>query len=1316
MPDPTYQGRSKAIHVMDDVATSFDVPSGPSEATPRYPGRSNAIRTIPEAPQWTLEEVVKPPVTGQPQYAGQSQAIHVRGPKVVVPTPQPIPSCRCCAESGSGSCSGFTDFGEVRSLAGEWGTADNPLLVWQQFDHGSPGTTPGVSYDRVNGKGVITVTDHTISGGSIEALLPADEFTVEFVMSDYTTDDEIGYLNFTQPGFASSNYIVFEPSFNDIYLIDSGSSSASFDWRGDPVHFKAERTAAGTRLKWWYSADAEPAAWTLSQSAGSRSDPSALSFEFDAASNNGTTATISELLVTKLPATPLPGSQLWSQFTGDRTRQATTFGGTPTVVDGPNFNAGNATAGWSGEYDGLNNFGTQEIEFRTWSTWLLPPGSTYVTLAGVIRSALLASDFLFAGPSQDFLSPFTLYSGTWDPDLGPTNFDSVGSVIASGELPGTTAELTSFGLFGAASDITITSSATGTTYDPGDSQLWVLFQAILVCSSVTGLGRQTWFAAPGHSDGSPQLAPYDRFPNNPSWHYPGHPGDYDDFSTVQNGVRLEISDESVHAYSGQPVPLSGDCPSRGDCSDCVGVHTASVETKQRTYIGALPGWGYVVYERVPGPSDTGTTGGGTIEEGWTIGGALPSSLTYPTFAGTPDVLLSEYENSQFFNFGSPRSNGLATTDLYYRVALPPTTTRVVLHTDLIRHAGSSDLVDLNRAGIPSWPSVNLRAGHVTSAPTSIHDPAGSTVATVTPHRVPFDTGPGPADFAAGPGLDVDLPFTTGDDSVTFWFEFLSEPFQSVLGLVDDSATWGLQVALSLEEDSGSVHHYAYVDVYSVESALVDCDGNVVSPIVEVDWTYGTLVEPSVGTPPSAIVAGASSTNPDWTATVDSHLPRDGLNLVNDAGRVTMYAEADLSEFTGAVFVNGQLDIYYEFLQGTDEFQGHTLRHISPAADVDYDRVGMSQTGAMWAFSSPLIAGGGFAGVRWSFSDESWASLGVWTILTFSDNGSIATNGFDHRLMSGPIEPGVRYSVRINIDKFAAGTHVFHWRVWRTEFEAEPADFGHLDSSSVFLATDTFKTLWSWADVIDGGSFEFDGDNPAHYVDALYRATMGRRRIENVIVNGVATGSLGGGETPCAECDDPSNPGFQLPDFTPGFMPTFRRQIGDPTTSLDSFICTMESAAMVLDWHTRGAISVWGGELIPWCGKTEAEIRATGSNLSNARQAWSHYGQTLGVRSGQTFADMMAALAEGRAVILQGDYGVFSLVERCQDSFEGNHAISVYPYMVQDRILVGDPLCSTYHGIRQSTLQAYAEALGRAVFGTQSPQPILFAVSRAGSPP
>lgn len=209
--------------------------------------------------------------------------------------------------------------------------------------------------------------------------------------------------------------------------------------------------------------------------------------------------------------------------------------------------------------------------------------------------------------------------------------------------------------------------------------------------------------------------------------------------------------------------------------------------------------------------------------------------------------------------------------------------------------------------------------------------------------------------------------------------------------------------------------------------------------------------------------------------------------------------------------------------------------------------------------------------------------------------------------------------------------------------------------------------------------------------------------------------VSGGGTDCADCDDPANPGTPLPPFTPGFMPTFRYQIGDPTTNLDSWICTLESGAMVLDWQTRGAVKVWGGELIPWCGKTEAQIFGHGTSLSNVRQAWLHWNQYLDVRSGGTWADLIVALQEGRAVILQGDYGVFSTAIRCQDSFEGDHAISVYPYQVGDRLLCGDPLCADFKGIPVVDLQAYAEALGAAIFGTSSPQPILFAVSRPWTP-
>lgn len=214
---------------------------------------------------------------------------------------------------------------------------------------------------------------------------------------------------------------------------------------------------------------------------------------------------------------------------------------------------------------------------------------------------------------------------------------------------------------------------------------------------------------------------------------------------------------------------------------------------------------------------------------------------------------------------------------------------------------------------------------------------------------------------------------------------------------------------------------------------------------------------------------------------------------------------------------------------------------------------------------------------------------------------------------------------------------------------------------------------------------------------------GTIRIENLDIDTVNNCTVGG------------TGGLVPPEFEPGFMPTFKPQIGDPTTVLDSRICTLESGAMVLSWHTRGAIDVWGGEFIPWTGRSEASIWASGTSLVDLHNAWLHYGQWLEVRSGQTWAHFLAAITEGRAVVLQGDYGEFTLAERCQDDFEEGHAVAVFPYVAGTTLLVGDPLCPGYTGLEIDSLQAYAEALGVAVYGVTTPQKILFAVSRPWVP-
>lgn len=182
------------------------------------------------------------------------------------------------------------------------------------------------------------------------------------------------------------------------------------------------------------------------------------------------------------------------------------------------------------------------------------------------------------------------------------------------------------------------------------------------------------------------------------------------------------------------------------------------------------------------------------------------------------------------------------------------------------------------------------------------------------------------------------------------------------------------------------------------------------------------------------------------------------------------------------------------------------------------------------------------------------------------------------------------------------------------------------------------------------------------------------------------------------------------------LPKFRYQIGDPTTSLDSYICTMESGAMALDAHTGGKYQVWGGQLIPYCGRSYYDIVRRGTNLYNVKKAWEHWGQTFTVKNGNVWANLRSDLALGKWVILQGDYDQFSLATRCQDRFLGNHAIILGPKRdAYGRILTGDPLCKTFRYVSESELRRYAEDLGRQTWtaaGVRWTGQILYGVTKS----
>ena len=169
-----------------------------------------------------------------------------------------------------------------------------------------------------------------------------------------------------------------------------------------------------------------------------------------------------------------------------------------------------------------------------------------------------------------------------------------------------------------------------------------------------------------------------------------------------------------------------------------------------------------------------------------------------------------------------------------------------------------------------------------------------------------------------------------------------------------------------------------------------------------------------------------------------------------------------------------------------------------------------------------------------------------------------------------------------------------------------------------------------------------------------------------------------------------------------YVPQFRRQIGDPTTALDAHICTLESAAMTLDFTTHGQVSVWGGQLIPYCGRSPADIRLKGTNLGNADLAWHHYGQDLDIRD-DPWEEAERILRRGDALIAQGWYDALPSIDRCSATFEEGHAFAVVPAFngPGTSVLTGDPLCSGWRYMRLTSLRAYMEELARRARGDEN---------------
>ena len=135
--------------------------------------------------------------------------------------------------------------------------------------------------------------------------------------------------------------------------------------------------------------------------------------------------------------------------------------------------------------------------------------------------------------------------------------------------------------------------------------------------------------------------------------------------------------------------------------------------------------------------------------------------------------------------------------------------------------------------------------------------------------------------------------------------------------------------------------------------------------------------------------------------------------------------------------------------------------------------------------------------------------------------------------------------------------------------------------------------------------------------------------------------------------------------------------------------------MALDFTTGGQVSVWGGQLIPYCGRTVADIIGRGTNLIHVDTAWHHWAQDLDIRS-DPFEDVVRTLNAGDGVIAQGWYDALPTIDRCSATFDRGHAVYVHPLFNGNKtsVMVGDPLCAGFKYMRLTSLRAYMEQLAR----------------------
>jgi hypothetical protein len=136
-------------------------------------------------------------------------------------------------------------------------------------------------------------------------------------------------------------------------------------------------------------------------------------------------------------------------------------------------------------------------------------------------------------------------------------------------------------------------------------------------------------------------------------------------------------------------------------------------------------------------------------------------------------------------------------------------------------------------------------------------------------------------------------------------------------------------------------------------------------------------------------------------------------------------------------------------------------------------------------------------------------------------------------------------------------------------------------------------------------------------------------------------------------------------------------------------CRMASIACGLDYESAGIQTSSGADM-----RARQSDQSGGTDSGDAAEAWASYGQTLRIRDGETFADVIDDLEDGRMVHL--DVWAQACAGPClSGSGAYGHTIAVAPERSGTRWLTSDPWCSPpkWTWWEEALLEAGAETWG-----------------------